>query len=301
MAHYDLYQSLGLDRQASTADLARDLDDRLSCAAPDDAGMIDQLTTARAILGDDTRRGLYDQRLDDPNAAEIDIDSLHELAALNVAGSASAGAGASAAGASGAGRGQQFQQQAGQFARTAGTKTAEASHQVQDSFKQSKGLAIIVTAVVTAVVVGVAGWALGLFGQTEDKAAKGLVNEMLDKNHSDDLRSWIQDNSTHQDRDEVMSTLKLSGDDSFNGMDALFGGSDLSAGTRVLDAEQLKMSLGSSSKDFYEGAEDEGYTREEIDSTVFIAVIDKNDKPRGAVGMLERDGDFQIIAVETLD
>ncbi|MDN5724227.1 MAG: hypothetical protein L0H20_14760, partial [Corynebacterium sp.] len=89
MAHYDLYQSLGLDRQASTADLARDLDDRLSSAAPDDAGMIDQLTTARAILGDDTRRGLYDQRLDDPNAAEIDIDSLHELAALNVAGSAS--------------------------------------------------------------------------------------------------------------------------------------------------------------------------------------------------------------------
>ena len=84
-------------------------------------------------------------------------------------------------------------------------------------------------------------------------------------------------------------------------MDAPAGGSDLSAGTRVLDAEQLKMSLGSSSKDFYEGAEDEGYTREEIDSTVFIAVIDKNDKPRGAVGMLERDGDFQIIAVETLD
>ena len=62
---------------------------------------------------------------------------------------------------------------------------------------------------VTAVVVGVAGWALGLFGKTEDKAAKGLVNEMLDKNNSDDLRSWIQDNSTHQDRDEVMSTLKL--------------------------------------------------------------------------------------------
>ena len=296
MAHYDLYQSLGLDRQASTADLARDLDDRLSSADPDDAGMIDQLTTARAILGDDTRRGLYDQRLDDPNAAEIDIDSLRELASLNLGGQA----GGSAA-STGSGKGQQFQQQAGQFARTAGANTAEASHQVQDSFKQSKGLAIIVTAVVTAVVVGVAGWALGLFGKTEDKAAKGLVNEMLDKNNSDDLRSWIQDNSTHQDRDEVMSTLKLSGDDSFNGMDALFGGSDLSAGTRVLDAEQLKMSLGSSSKDFYEGAEDEGYTREEIDSTVFIAVIDKNDKPRGAVGMLERDGDFQIIAVETLD
>ena len=296
MAHYDIYQSLGLERFASSTDLAQQIDDRLAAVGPGDAGAREELTVARSILGDETRRGLYDQRLDDPSAAEIDIDSLRELASLNLGGQ-SGGSAAS----TGSGKGQQFQQQAGQFARTAGTKTAEASHQVQDSFKQSKGLAIIVTAVVTAVVVGVAGWALGLFGQTEDKAAKGLVNEMLDKNHSDDLRSWIQDNSTHQDRDEVMSTLKLSGDDSFNGMDALFGGSDLSAGTRVLDAEQLKMSLGSSSKDFYEGAEDEGYTREEIDSTVFIAVIDKNDKPRGAVGMLERDGDFQIIAVETLD
>ena len=296
MAHYDIYQSLGLERFASSTDLAQQIDDRLAAVGPGDAGAREELTVARSILGDETRRGLYDQRLDDPSAAEIDIDSLRELASLNLGGQA----GGSAA-PTGSGKGQQFQQQAGQFARTAGAKTAEASHQVQDSFKQSKGLAIIVTAVVTAVVVGVAGWALGLFGQTEDKAAKGLVNEMLDKNHSDDLRSWIQDNSTHQDRDEVMSSLKLSGDDSFNGMDALFGGSDLSAGTRVLDAEQLKMSLGSSSKDFYEGAEDEGYTREEIDSTVFIAVIDKNDKPRGAVGMLERDGDFQIIAVETLD
>ena len=296
MAHYDIYQSLGLERFASSTDLAQQIDDRLAAVGPGDAGAREELTVARSILGDETRRGLYDQRLDDPSAAEIDIDSLRELASLNLGGQA----GGSAA-PTGSGKGQQFQQQAGQFARTAGAKTAEASHQVQDSFKQSKGLAIIVTAVVTAVVVGVAGWALGLFGKTEDKAAKGLVNEMLDKNHSDDLRSWIQDNSTHQDRDEVMSSLKLSGDDSFNGMDALFGGSDLSAGTRVLDAEQLKMSLGSSSKDFYEGAEDEGYTREEIDSIIFIAVIDKNDKPRGAVGMLERDGDFQIIAVETLD
>ena len=296
MAHYDIYQSLGLERFASSTDLAQQIDDRLAAVGPGDAGAREELTVARSILGDETRRGLYDQRLDDPSAAEIDIDSLRELASLNLGGQAG-GSGAP----TGSGKGQQFQQQAGQFARTAWAKTAEASHQVQDSFKQSKGLAIIVTAVVTAVVVGVAGWALGLFGQTEDKAAKGLVNEMLDKNHSDDLRSWIQDNSTHQDRDEVMSSLKLSGDDSFNGMDALFGGSDLSAGTRVLDAEQLKMSLGSSSKDFYEGAEDEGYTREEIDSIIFIAVIDKNDKPRGAVGMLERDGDFQIIAVETLD
>ncbi len=296
MAHYDIYQSLGLERFASSTDLAQQIDDRLAAVGPGDAGAREELTVARSILGDETRRGLYDQRLDDPSAAEIDIDSLRELASLNLGGQA----GGSAA-PTGSGKGQQFQQQAGQFARTAGAKTAEASHQVQDSFKQSKGLAIIVTAVVTAVVVGVAGWALGLFGQTEDKAAKGLVNEMLDKNHSDDLRSWIQDNSTHQDRDEVMSSLKLSGDDSFNGMDALFGGSDLSAGTRVLDAEQLKMSLGSYRKEFYEEAEDEGYTREEIDSIIFIAVIDKNDKPRGAVGMLERVGDFQIIAVETLD
>ena len=114
MAHYDIYQSLGLDRSASTSDLARDIDSKLATTSPTDAGAQEELSTARAILGDDNRRSLYDQRLDDPSAPEIDIDSLRELAALDLGTSSAAG---------NPGKGQQFQQQAGQFARTAGAKT----------------------------------------------------------------------------------------------------------------------------------------------------------------------------------
>ncbi|MGN0095876.1 MAG: hypothetical protein ACI38U_07405 [Corynebacterium sp.] len=103
MAHYDIYQSLGLDRGAPTGELDRQLADRLAVAPQDDAAAVDELTTARAVVGNDTRRSLYDQRLDDPNAEDIDVASLKELAALQVDGPA--------------GNGRQFQQQAGQFAR----------------------------------------------------------------------------------------------------------------------------------------------------------------------------------------
>jgi curved DNA-binding protein CbpA len=292
MAHYDIYQSLGLDRTASTSDLARDIDSKLAATSPTDAGAQEELSTARAILGDDNRRSLYDQRLNDPTAPEIDIDSLRELAALNVGGSAAADS---------PGKGQQFQQQAGQFARTAGAKTSAATHQVQDSFKQSKLLAIVITAIVTAVVVGLAGWFFGLFGSDPNKEAKGVVNELLDQDDEDDLRSWIKDNSTHEDRDSLMSSLELDDDGSFNGMDALFGGSDLKAGKLLLDSEQFRMVSGYSKDDFYENAEENGYTEEEADSVVSISVVDENDKERGVVGLIERDGDYQITEVETVE
>lgn len=280
MAHFDLYQSLGLSRQTSSADLAAEIDARLAMTPAEDAGMRDQLSTARAVLGDDTRRSLYDRRLDDPSASDIDVASLRELAALDI------GEQPAPVGAATPGKGAQFQQQAGASAR-----------QVQDSFKQSKLLAIGITAVVTAVIVGLAGWALGLFGGGDElKDAKNTTNEMLGKSNSDDLRSWIQDNSTYQDRDSVLSQLKLSGDGSFSGMDSLFGGSDLTAG-EALAGDQLKMTTLGDIDEFYEMLDDEGYTREEADSLVRVGVVDGNDSYKGSVLMVERDGDYQIVDV----
>ena len=280
MAHFDLYQSLGLSRQTSSADLAAEIDARLAMTPAEDAGMRDQLSIAREVLGDDTRRSLYDQRLDDPSASDIDVASLRELAALDI------GEQPAPVGAATPGKGAQFQQQAGATAR-----------QVQDSFKQSKLLAIGITAVVTAVIVGLAGWALGLFGGGDElKDAKNTTNEMLKKSNSDDLRSWIQDNSTYQDRDSVLSQLKLSGDGSFSGMDSLFGGSDLTAG-EALAGDQLKMTTLGDIDEFYEMLDDEGYTREEADSLVRVGVVDGNDSYTGSVLMVERDGDYQIVDV----
>lgn len=291
MAHYDLYQSLGLNRNASTTQLAAEIDYRLADSSRNDPSGNEELSTARAVLGNDTRRSLYDQRLADPGAPEIDIAALRELASLDVADSGGTGG----AGATGGGR--QFQQQAGQFARQAGGRATETGRQVQDSFKQSNLLAIAITAVVTAVVVGLAGWMLGLFGGDDHRSAKSTVNDMLDHNDADELQSWIQDNSTYQDRDDVLSTLRLSGSGSFSGMDSLFGGTNLSAGDGTVGMEQLQMSVGAWDTDeWFEELESDGYSREEIESLVAVSVVD-GDEIVGSVMMLERDGDHQVVDV----
>ncbi|MGO1379322.1 MAG: hypothetical protein ACTHVU_03410 [Corynebacterium sp.] len=296
MAHYDLYQSLGLSRQSSPAELGMELDGRLAQVPADDAGLQDQLSTARAILGDETRRSLYDQRLDDPSAPEIDVVSLRELAALNT-GDATAPAGATSGAASG-GAGQ-FQQHAGQFARTAGGKASAAGHQVQDSFKQSNILAIGITAVVTAVVVGLAGWALGLFGGGDPyKASKSVVDDMLSQEGEEDLRDWVTENSVSQSRDEVMNSFGLEDGQSFVGLDSYFGGSDFRAGDTVITIDQLKLNIMEDPEELYEGIEEEGFTREEVDSMNVVGVVDGDDETRGNVMLLEIDGDYQVMGVD---
>ena len=47
MAHYDIYQSLGLERFASSTDLAQQIDDRLAAVGPGDAGAREELTVAQ--------------------------------------------------------------------------------------------------------------------------------------------------------------------------------------------------------------------------------------------------------------
>ncbi|MGO1949856.1 MAG: hypothetical protein ACTH1D_09490 [Mycobacteriaceae bacterium] len=283
MAHYDIYRSLGLDRSSPTGDLASELDRRIASVPQDDPAAREELTVARSILGDDGRRSLYDQRIGDPDAPDIDIDSLRQLASLNPGGDGQAAAAQPAGG----GKGQQFQR--------------HAVREVRTSFKQSRGLAIGVTAVATALVVGVAGWAFGLFGGGDEyKDARDTVGDLLDNDSEDDLRSWVQDNSTYQDRDSVISALQLDGDGSFNGLDALFGGSDLTA-SDVVTTEQLRMSTPEwNEDDWYEDLEDEGYTRDEIDSMLLVGVSDQEDSVKGAVLLIERDGDYQVTDVNTL-
>lgn len=297
MAHYDLYQSLGLSRQSSTPALGRELDGRLAQAPAGDVSTRDQLTVARAILGDDTRRSLYDQRLNDATAPEIDVESLRDLAAMSTGRDGTTNTVATGGG---VGTEDQAQRQTGQFVRQAGSRVTAAGHQVQDSFKQSNLLAITITAVVTAVIVGLAGWASGLFGGGEQfKASKSVVNDMLSKEDPDDLREWVRKNSIVQDRDEVLSSLNLEDGQSFNGMDAVFGGSDLKASDTVLTVEQMKLNVMEDSESFYDGIEDGGYTREEVDSLTVVGIADGSDDPRGSALLMKRDGDYQLAAIFT--
>lgn len=288
MAHYDIYQSLGLDRSTPTGELDRQLADRLEAVPQDDAAAVDELTTARAVVGNDTRRSLYDQRLDDPNAEDIDVASLKELAALQVDGPA--------------GNGRQFQQQAGQFARNAGGKATVAGKQVQDSFRQSKGLAIGITAVVTAVVVLLVGWGIGALsggssGSKEDPEALALVDEMLDHTEADELRTWLRENSAYQYREGLMQAMEVgeSGSASFSGMDALFSGSGLRAQT-TLSMEQLAV-MGASSDSDYESFGEDGFSEEEVDSRQIVGIVDSSGNYKANVAVIEQGGELKIFNV----
>ncbi|WP_291477613.1 hypothetical protein [Corynebacterium sp.] len=277
MAHYDIYRSLGLDRSTPTAELDRQLADRLAAVPQDDTAAVDELTTARAVLGDDTRRSLYDQRLDDPTAPEIDVASLKDLAALEVGGQPG---------------------QAGAFVRTAGSRATDAGRKVQNSFRQSRGLAIGITAAVTAVVVLLVGWGLGALSGSKSQDFSSpikVVNEMLEQDSADDLRSWLQDNTVHETRDDVLSSMNVSdsGSSSFSGLDSHFDGSGLEA-TTGLSVGQLAISAGESVKDMVEDAEEEGISKEEAESIVVIGIQDDTDNYKGIVTLVKRDGDYRI-------
>lgn len=105
MAHYDLYSSLGLDKSSSSESLAAELDRRLGEGTHTNPGGEEELKVARAILGDEQKRSMYNSRLDDPQAQEITISSLRDLAQMNFSGATPAGpsapAGSGAAAASG--------------------------------------------------------------------------------------------------------------------------------------------------------------------------------------------------------
>lgn len=98
MAHYDLYNALGLDRSMDTNAIASDLDQRIASGHATNSGGMEELKIARKILGDSGRRDLYDKKLNDPSAPDIDVAALRDLANANIP---SSGGGAHAAPAAG--------------------------------------------------------------------------------------------------------------------------------------------------------------------------------------------------------
>ena len=84
MAHYNLYKSLGLDRDQASIALCAELDRRISSGATSNPGGQEELEVARAILGDPARRSVYDFQLDDHNAPDITVAALRQLAAMDL-------------------------------------------------------------------------------------------------------------------------------------------------------------------------------------------------------------------------
>ncbi|WP_448853797.1 hypothetical protein [Corynebacterium frankenforstense] len=107
MAHYNLYESIGLDRARPSEELAEEIRRRLSAGDTGNPGGADELQVALDIFSEPSRRTRYDTILDDPDQPELRISGLRKIAAEGGSGDNGAGAAANPQGA------QQAPQQAG--------------------------------------------------------------------------------------------------------------------------------------------------------------------------------------------
>lgn len=84
MSHYNLYNSLGLDPEASSEELAQKIQQRIIDGDTSNQGGAEELNLAREILGNPEKRSMYDRRLADQNSAPMNVESLRSLAARQV-------------------------------------------------------------------------------------------------------------------------------------------------------------------------------------------------------------------------
>ena len=115
MAHYNLYESIGLDRARPSEELAEEIQRRLSAGDAGNPGGADELQVALDIFSEPSRRSRYDAILDDPDQPELRISGLRKIAAEGGSGDNGAGAAANPQGAQQAGPQMGQQGQAGQY------------------------------------------------------------------------------------------------------------------------------------------------------------------------------------------
>ncbi|WP_304348657.1 hypothetical protein [Corynebacterium frankenforstense] len=99
MAHYNLYESIGLDRARPSEELAEEIRRRLSAGDTGNPGGADELQVALDIFSEPSRRTRYDMILDDPDQPELRISGLRKIAAEGGSGDNGAGAAANPQGA----------------------------------------------------------------------------------------------------------------------------------------------------------------------------------------------------------
>lgn len=82
--HYNFYESLDIDRDSSTGEIREELSGRLDSlrreGTPEYDPKVQEVSTALNVLGDDDKRALHDERLDDPLAPRMGIAELRTLA-----------------------------------------------------------------------------------------------------------------------------------------------------------------------------------------------------------------------------
>lgn len=305
MAHYDLYQALNLDRSKAPDEISAELSERLEKNELDNIGGREEVEIARAILGDPQKRTAYDSRLDDPNAPEVDVNALRQLAAADFSapaaptGNHAAGAGvpagaAGAAGAVGMAGAEHSQEKQGpslgERFKDASAKTqqqvAPAMEKTKKEFGRSSKMAILITAIATAVVMLLLFTLFNLFtgnsGPTDVGHSK-KVTQLVELRDKDKTEKWIQDNVQFDFQDDLRDRIDL--DDDYRGMD------------RFLDTEEPKIVRSVDVRDaglmeftFDEDSIKDAYKKEGVKKIYFSLIGDKNGKDsRWRIGVIEFD------------
>ncbi|HEY4598151.1 hypothetical protein [Corynebacterium sp.] len=305
LAHYDLYQALNLDRSKAPDEISAELSERLEKNELDNIGGREEVEIARAILGDPQKRTAYDSRLDDPNAPEVDVNALRQLAAADFSapaaptGDHAAGAGipagaAGAAGAAGMAGAENSQEKQGpslgERFKEAGAKTqqqvAPAMEKTKKEFGRSSKMAILITAIATAVVMLLLFTLFNLFtgnsGPTNVGHSK-KVTQLVELRDKDKTEKWIQDNVQFDFQDDLRDRIDL--DDDYRGMD------------RFLDTEEPKIVRSVDVRDaglmeftFDEDSIKDAYKKEGVKKSYFSLIGDKNgNDSRWRIGVIEFD------------
>ena len=324
MAHYNLYETLGLDRNDSSANLRSALESRLEGGKFDNPGGEEEVKLAINVLGDEQKRGLYDSRLDDPSADDVDVAALRQLSELNLGGAnPSAGAGTSAVGgpaglgaagagaagvagaAAGAGQDQQPDQGAAirdkfdnglasakqgfASAREGATKQA---HELGAEYKKSSKKAITVTAIAAAVggliVGGLLGGLLGGGGGAtlkDEGGAKDVAQAYIDADSKRAVEDWV-DEYVSRDNREYFADPELPEDE--------FDARDLKVGETASSMHFESTMMKGERESYKELAE-----AEKLEDQGRVAILDGNDELVGYISMRLIDGEWEVTYIDT--
>lgn len=160
MTSYNLYDSLGLDRSRTADQLDAELGQRLAGVTRETPEFY-ELDAARSVLGDATKRSMYDQRLD--SDTEVTVTDIQHLAAMNVHGAS--------AGASGAGTGV----------------VGKATDAVKSTYAQYPKATIGVGVLSAAVVVALVGAIVSVTGGSDDESSTASSSQRGSSSSSDSI------------------------------------------------------------------------------------------------------------------
>jgi len=270
VAHYNLYESLGIDRGTSTQGIAEDIDKRLSTGNTSNPGGEDELQVARRVIADPTKRGMYDARLDDPSAPEIDIAALRDLAEMQMPAQ---------------GQPQQPQQQSQAQPISQQPPQPKQPSKLKREFARSSKLALTLAAIVPllAVLVLLGAYKGVSWFFSDEREVKNLSQEFLDLRKEGETKAWFDD---HAD-------LAFEGNwDYFNLNNGGYEGMN-----KHFDALALEAGEVTKSNDLAQFVLTE-YLVDDYEDYYLVSVDDNNGRVKGLLFFGVNDGDPKLLLVD---